>query len=153
RGFADVGASNDGDNRNGHGRLRMKKEPRLLRGLSLLLIIPADAKERTPAPRRHRQPALDFSRGIGSDGGRGVGRVLCSLLSVPSVLSVPCSPNAQRRSLMGSGNRLIGVVVWLAWLGLLILWTVGLLIPDPRAATGVHLSPETDFTISKLCHL
>jgi hypothetical protein len=49
--------------------------------------------------------------------------------------------------------RLAGLVGWVVWGGLFAAWTVGLLVPDPRAATGVHLSPEADFTVSKLCHL
>jgi hypothetical protein len=54
----------------------------------------------------------------------------------------------------------VGWIGWGTWCLLLSVWTVGLLIPDPRVgivgdAIGVpmELTPEEHFTVAKTCHV
>jgi hypothetical protein len=44
-------------------------------------------------------------------------------------------------------------LVWGFWLAAAVLWTAGLVMPDPHQITGEALSPEAFFTIGKSLHV
>jgi len=46
-----------------------------------------------------------------------------------------------------------GWAAWLVWWGLLAVWTVGLLLPQPLPGSGLQLSSAARFVLSKTCHV